>query len=88
MNDKKVKVFKNDYGKYKIGISNKAMDGTYDNAYFSVQFRKDVELDNQTDIIIKDSWLTFYRNKENEAVPYLFINDFATVDSTPRSAGW
>jgi hypothetical protein len=90
MNGKKVKVFKNDYGQYKIGISKKNEDNTYDNSYFKVQFKKDIEMDNQTDIIINNCWITFYTSNDGEKVPYLFISefDYPTEAVTVEKAGW
>ena len=58
-----VMVFKNeDNGrvKYAAGISRKEQDGTYVNASFQIQFNKGVELPNQTKILIKNAWLSFY----------------------------
>lgn len=54
-----VKVFKNDKGKYAITISKKVND-KYENKYFPVEFMKDVELENGTEIIIKHAFLTYF----------------------------
>lgn len=80
--DKMQMVFRRDtdYGtNYTIGMSRKKQDGTYDNAYFPVQFKKNVELENKTNIYIKDAWLTFYKTKDMKTIFYIFINDFNTV---------
>ena len=37
-------IFKNEKGFYSTGISNKNMDGSYDNTYITVQFKKGIEL--------------------------------------------
>lgn len=76
----------NDYGTfYTIGMSKKLQDGSYENGYIDVRFKKDIELQNQTRININESWLTFY-TKENgeykETHPYIFINDFEIVEET------
>lgn len=69
-----------DYGtSYMIGMSKKKQDGNYENAYFPVQFKKEVELKNKTNIYIKDAWLTFYKTKDMKTIFYIFINDFNTV---------
>lgn len=46
--------------KYTVGISNKKQDGTYENAFFPIQFNKDVSLEDKTKITIKKAWLSFY----------------------------
>lgn len=80
--DKMYMVFRRDFEDktyYKIGLSKKKQDGTYERAYIPVQFKKDVELDNQTNIYLKSAWLTFYKNKEGKEVFYIFVNEFNTV---------
>lgn len=59
-NNVPTKVFRNEEsGKYVIQISKKVGE-EYKNKYFPVEFLKDVELENGTDIIIKHAFLTFY----------------------------
>lgn len=58
-NDIPVRVFKNEQGKYSIGISKKDGD-KYINRYFPIEFLKDVEVENGTDIIIKHAFLTWF----------------------------
>ena len=75
-------VFRNDYnGKifYSIGISKKKQDGSYENGYINVRFKKDVELENQTKIKINKAWLDFYC-KDRKTFPYIFISEFDIVE--------
>lgn len=58
-NNVPIRVFKNEEGKYSIGISKKDGD-KYINRYFPVEFLKDVEVENGTDIIIKNAFLTWF----------------------------
>lgn len=58
-NELPVKVFKDEKGKYSIGIS-KRVDDKYENRYFPVEFLKGVELENKTDIIIKHAFMTWF----------------------------
>lgn len=58
-NNVPVRVFKSEEGRYSIAISKKDGD-KYVNRYFPVEFLKDVELDNATDIIIKNAFLTWF----------------------------
>jgi len=81
-NDKNVMIFKKD-NKYTAGISKKNQDGSYDKAYFPIQFNQGVELENKTLIKIKNAWLSFYK-WENETgkgtVFYIKCSDFDKVE--------
>lgn len=81
--DKMQMIFRNDYKDggvaYVMGLSKKKKDGSYDNAYIPVQFKRDVSLANQTNIYIKKAWPSFYKNKEGKPVFYIFISEFNTV---------
>jgi len=54
-----VKVYKDEKGKYLIGISKKVGE-EYQNRYYPVEFLKGVELENKTEIIIKQATLTWF----------------------------
>lgn len=58
--EKEIMIFKNENGKYSFQVSKKNQDGSYDKAYFPIQFNKDIELENKTLIKIKNAWLSFY----------------------------
>lgn len=75
------KIFKSDKGFYSTGISNKLMDGSWDNDYFPVQFKKGVEVENKSKINITNGFLTFYRDKNNENKPVfkIIVLDFTQV---------
>ena len=78
-------IFRKDFDNgvaYSTTISKKQQDGTYDNAYIGVKFRKGVELQNQTKIDIKDGWITFWK-KDNKPVLEIFVNDFELMDNLP-----
>ena len=84
-NNREVMIFRNDYQDraiYNVGLSKKLQDGNYENGTILCQFKKDVSLPNQTKIMIKNAWLTFYKNKDNHTVPYMFINEFTTTAET------
>ena len=85
VNENPVMIFKKDgqYGAmYSIGISKKKEDGTYENAYIPCKFRKDVNIEDRTNIYIKKAWLSFYKDKDKKAVFYIFINEFTTMEQT------
>lgn len=80
-NEYPVMIFKNTYENkdyYSLGLSKKNQDGTYANGYIQCQFRKGVAIENQTNIYIKDAWLSFYL-KDNKTMPYVFINEYELV---------
>ena len=77
-----VMIFKREYeGKtyYSVSLSKKDRDGKYINGYMSCRFKNGVEVDNQTKIYIKNAWMDFYL-KDKETKPYIFINEFQTVE--------
>lgn len=81
-NEKNVMVFRRDK-KYTVGIGKKNPDGSYENAYFPIQFNKDVELENKTLIKIKTAWLSFYKWENDSGkgtVFYIKCSDFDIVE--------
>ena len=71
----------NQYGTfYSIGLSHKKQDGSYENGYMPVRFKKGVELNNQTRIEIKNAWIDFYKDKNKATQTYIFINEFETTE--------
>ena len=80
-----LRIFRREYnGKvyYSTGISKKDMNtNTYTSEYMPVSFKKGVDIPNKTDIIIKNSFLTFDKyKKEGEEKPTviwkLFVMDY------------
>lgn len=79
-----VMIFKNiNNGKafYSMGLSRKDAEGNYVNGYMTCKFKKDVELEDKTKIMIKKAFLTFYV-KDKITVPYIFVSDFDLVDTS------
>ncbi len=70
----------NDRAIYSTTLSKKNKDGEWENGFIPVQFRKDVFLHNKTKINIKNAWLTFYKDKENKTVLYIFVNEFEEIE--------
>lgn len=69
-------IFKNEKGFYSTGVSNKLMDGTYENAYLPVQFKKGIELENKTKITIDNAFLSFYKNQEGKPIFKIVVLEF------------
>lgn len=82
-------IFRNDYENrayYKVGISKKKIDGSFESGYIPIQFKRDVDIPNKTKIYLRQAWLTFYTKKtiingveHSTSVPYVFCNEFITV---------
>jgi len=70
-------IFRNDIG-YSTSISRKKEDGTYENMFIPVSFRKGIEVQNKTKINIIDGFISFYKNKNGLAIPKFVIMDFET----------
>jgi hypothetical protein len=66
---------------YSTGLSKKNQDGSYDNAYIGIQFKKDVNLHDKTKINITNGWLTHYKNKEGKPVFYIMCTEFTTEEA-------
>src|SRR5665647_1233871 len=80
-------IFRKDFdgrATYSTTISKKLADGTWENAYIGIQFKKDVVLQDKTKIEVKNGWLTHYLNKEKKPVYYLFILDFESETQEPQ----
>ena len=74
-------IFKNDKGYYETSISNKKEDGTYENMYVSVNFKKGLEVENKTKINILDGFISFFKTKEGLPKIKLVILSFEKVES-------
>lgn len=78
ISDREEMIFKREQegrASYSIGLSKKREDGTYENGYMPVRFRKGTELKDKTKIKIKEAWLDFFKI-EKKTIPYIFINKF------------
>lgn len=87
---RKVRIFKNTYNDqnyYRIQVKQKNYDNTEDIFYVPVQFKKGIELDNQTDIIIKCAYENMRKNKKDEFNPiyYLVITEFEKVENEEQA---
>lgn len=84
--DRKYRVWKktyNDVDYYKIKIQQKNYDGTVDNYYQEIRFKKGVSVSNETDIVIKEAYENLRKNTKDEYNPihYLVITDFDRLES-------
>lgn len=70
---------------YSIGLSKKKQDGSYENGFINCRFKKDINLENKTKILIKGGWLDFYV-KDRITYPFIFINEFEIVEQKQEEA--
>ena len=78
---KKYRVWKttfNDMDFYKVQTIQKNYDGTKEIYYIELKFKKNVEIPNETDIIIKCAYENFGVNKKDKYHPILYyvVTDF------------
>lgn len=82
---KKYRIWKstyNDQNYYKIQITQTNYDKTKDKFYIAVQFKKGVELQNETDIIINCAYENYRKNPKDQYnyIPYYVITDFTICE--------
>lgn len=81
----RVRVFRKDYNGntfFNVQITQKNYDGTVNKYYRPVTFKKGVEVNNETDIIIKDMFENLRHNKKDPYNPItaLMITEFDTIE--------
>lgn len=74
----------NTFRVYSTGISSKSQDGSYNNAYIPVKFRRGIEVEDRQLINLLSAWLMPIKIGENFTVG-LFINDFNLVENKNSS---
>ena len=80
--DKPLMIFVKDYeGKkyYKVGLSRKMQNGSYENGYLDIKFKGNVDLKNKEQIYIKNAFLTFYLSKDKHTIPYIMVMEYELV---------
>lgn len=74
-----ITIFKNDKGNYTTSISNKLLDGTWQNAPILVQFKKGTELENKTKINITNGFMSFFKGQDDKPVFKIVVLEFTQV---------
>lgn len=64
---------------YKVRLSKKKQDGSFENGYIDIQFKKGVDINNKDQIYLKDAFLTFYKSKEDKTIPYIMVLEYDLV---------
>lgn len=83
---KKYRVFKSMYQDrtfYKVQVTQNNYDGTKEKVYIGVQFKKNIELKNETDIIIYTAYQNYRKNPKDSYnwIEYYVITDFEIAES-------
>lgn len=83
---KKYRIFKTVYKDkvfYKVQLTQKNYDGTKFKVYVNVNFKNNVSLKNETDIIIKTAYQNYRKNPKDDYnwIEYYVITDFEIVES-------
>lgn len=84
-NDKAITIYTKEYNNkkyYKTKLSKKLQDGSYENGYIDIQFKKGIEFNDKEQIYLKNAFLTFYKSKEKATIPYIFVMDFEKLEDT------
>lgn len=66
----------NGFTTYSTSISNKNVEGQWEKMYIPVNFPKGTEIENGTDINIKDGFLSFYKSKDGLPKVRIVVIDF------------
>lgn len=86
----KIRVYKstfNDKNFYKFQVTQKNYDDTTSKFYISLQFKKGVELDNETDIIVHQFVENMRENQKDKYAPFHYyqINGFEIVENEEKA---
>lgn len=79
LKEQEITIYSNEHG-YFTRLSRKNLSEDWENAFVYVNFKKGITIPNKTKINVLDSWLTFYKSKENKTVLFVFVNDFEIVE--------
>lgn len=86
-NERPVMIFRRDRdGKinYVVGLSKKNEEGEYDRAYFPIRFKRGIEIENKTKILLINAFLTFdnWTDAEgnNKTFTYIMCTSYQLAD--------
>lgn len=64
---------------YRIGLSKKLQDGSYQNGYMDIRFKGKVNIKDKDKIYLTNAFLSFYLSKDNHTIPYIQVMEYKTV---------
>lgn len=77
-------IFANEKDGYSTTVSKKNQDGTYDNMYIAVNFKKGVVIENKTKIDITNGFLSFYKTREGLPRLKIVVMEFEIKGKTEK----
>lgn len=75
LEEQDIKVYSNEHG-YSTRLSKLDQNGEWMSTFLFIHFKKGIEVPNKASIHVKKAWISFYQNKNDKTVLYLFISDF------------
>lgn len=71
---------------YRLQMSKKMQDGSYQNGYIDVKFAKCEPPKNRDRIYLKRAWLSFYLSKDKHTIPYVVCMEYETAEQVIRDS--
>ena len=71
---------------YRLQLSKKMQDGSYQNGYVDIKFAKCETPVNKTKIYLKNAWWSFYLNKDKHTIPYIVCMEYETAEQVIRDS--
>ena len=71
---------------YRLQMSKKMQDGSYQNGYIDVKFAKCEPPKNRDRIYLKRAWISFYLSKDKHTVPYVVCMEYETAEQVIRDS--
>ena len=71
---------------YRLQMSKKMQDGSYQNGYIDVKFAKCEPPKNRDRIYLKKAWISFYLSKDKHTIPYVVCMEYETAEQVIRDS--
>lgn len=71
---------------YRLQMSKKVQDGSYQNGYIDVKFAKCEPPKNRDRIYLKKAWISFYLSKDKHTIPYVVCTEYETTEQVIRDS--
>lgn len=71
---------------YRLQMSKKMQDGSYQNGYIDVKFAKCEPPKNKDRIYLKRAWISFYLSKDKHTIPYVVCMEYETAEQVIRDS--
>lgn len=65
---------------YRIQLSKKKQDGSYENGYVDIKFAKCFPPENKERIYLKNAFWSFYLSKDKHTIPYVVCIAYETME--------